>query len=279
MKITNLNKKIFGILIAMGLAVPAFASVGVSPTKIEINANKVKTNYITTAIEVKGDAHQPMRFKAYTEYFTINELSEVVMKEKSNDVHDISKKVRFVPSEFTVAPGKSQKLRINIAGLNTLADGENRAILYIEDVNPKEMNLPTGQSGIGAQLIVKTRIGVPIYVDKGKFIKKGEVEYFNVSQEKGNYYLNYKVLSQGNSKIRYNASVQITQGKKLIDEYSLSGKAVGENNYYIAKEKLHVDKIPNNGEYTVRLIVSYTNENGKRINLKNETNVNIQGEV
>lgn len=263
----------------MFLAVPAFASVAVAPTRVEINANKLKTNYVTTAIEIKGDTKEPMRFKVYPGFFTIDNKGEVVMSAPSGDPHDLSKKIRFVPSEFTVAQGKSQKLRINIAGLNQLLDGENRTMLYIEDVNPKEMNIDTGRAGIGAQLIVKTRIGVPVYVDKGKVSKDAEIEYLNIVKGKDGLYTDMKVVSKGNSKIRYSGNMQIIQGKKLIDEYNLQGKVVGGNNFCIAKQKIITGKIKGPGEYTLRAIISFYDENGKRRNIKKETVLNIQGEV
>ena len=274
-----MKKKILGLLIALTFTIPAFASVAVSPTRIEINANKVKTNYITTAIEIKGDSKELMRFKAYPGFFTINEKGEMVMVDKSNDVHDLSKRLRFVPSEFNVAQGKSQKLRINIANLNTLPDGESRAVLYIEDVNPKEYAVNTARSGIGAQLIVKTRVGVPIYVDKGKVKKEAEIEYLNIVKGKDGLYTDMKILSKGNSKIRYSGTIQIIQGKKLLDEYDLNGNVVGENNYYIDKQKIKIDNIKDTGEYTLRVILSYFDENGKRKNIKKETNLVIQGNV
>lgn len=274
-----MKKKILGLLIALMFAVPAFASVAVSPTRIEINANKIKTNYITTAIEIKGDTKELMRFKVYPGFFTINEKGEMVMVDKSNDIHDLSKRLRFVPSEFNIAQGKSQKLRINIANLNTLPDGESRAVLYIEDVNPKEFAVDSGRAGIGAQLIVKTRVGVPIYIDKGKIKKEADIEYLKIVKEKDGLYTDMKVLSKGNSKIRYSTAVQIIQDKKLIDEYTLNGKVVGENNYYVDKQKIKIDKIKGAGEYTLRIIVSYFDENGKRKNIKKETNLIIQGNV
>lgn len=276
----KLNKKILTTTLALMLSVPAFASVAVSPTRVEINANKLKSNYVTTAIEVKGDSQVPMRFKVYPGYFTINEKSEMVMINNSNgDIHDVSKKVRFVPSEFSVAQGKSQKLRINIANLNQLPDGESRAVLYIEDVNPKEMALPTARSGIGAQLIVKTRVAVPIYIDKGQVTKSAKLENLKVSQEKDGYYSNVKIISNGNSKIRYYGKALILKDKKIIDEYNLTSKVVGNNNYYIAKQKMKIDKLENNQEYTLRIILSYTDQDGKRKNVKEETNFIIQGKV
>lgn len=276
----KLNKKILTTTLALMLSVPAFASVAVSPTRVEINANKLKSNYVTTAIEVKGDSQVPMRFKVYPGYFTIDNKGEVVMVDKAtNDPHDLSKKIRFVPSEFTVAQGKNQKVRLNIANLNQLPNGESRAMLYIEDVNPKEMNIPTGNAGINAQLIVKTRVGVPVYIDKGKVTKDAEIEYLNVAKEKNVYYTNMKVVSKGNSKIRYSGKVQIVQGKKLVSEYNLSERVVGANNFYIDKQKVEMNNIKETGEYTLRTVLSFFDENGKRKNIKKETNLVIQGNM
>ena len=276
----TLNKKILTTTLALFMTIPTFASVAVSPTRIEINANKIKNNYITTAIEVKGDSQVPMRFKVYPGYFTIDNKGEVVMVDKAtNDPHDLSKKIRFVPSEFTVAQGKNQKVRLNIANLNQLTDGESRTMLYIEDVNPKEMNIPTGNAGINAQLIVKTRVGVPVYIDKGKVTKDAEIEYLNVIKEKNAYYTNMKVVSKGNSKIRYSGKVQIVQGKKLVSEYNLSEKVVGANNFYVDKQKIEMNNIKESGEYTLRTVLSFFDENGKRKNIKKETNLVIQGNM
>lgn len=274
-----MKKKFLGLLIAFMITIPAFASVAVSPMRVEVNANKVKTNYYTTAIEIKGDSKEMMRFRAYSGYFKIDDKGEAVLLDKSNEPNDLSKKIRFVPSEFNIAPGKVQKLRINIAGLNQLPDGESRAMLYIEDVNPKEFALDTGRQGIGAQLIVKTRVGVPIYVDKGKFKKQADIEYLNIIKAKNGLFTEMKILSTGNSRIRYDGKVQIIQGKKLIDEYSIDGVVVGDNNSYVATDKIRTEKIEQAGEYTLRMIVSYYDENGKKKNIKKETTLNIQGKV
>lgn len=279
MELKTIKNRIFSTALAMMLAVPAFASVAVAPTRVEINANKIKSNYITTAIEVKGDSQQPMRFKIYPGYFTIDNKGEVVMQDKSSDPHDLTKKIRFVPSEFTVAQGKNQKVRINIANLNQLPDGENRTMLYIEDVNPKEYNLPTGRDGIGAQLIVKTRIGVPVYVEKGKIIKNSAIESFNVDKAADGLYTNIKLVNKGNCKIRYVGKAQIVKGKNLISEFDLTSGVVAENNYRELREKIDTKDVNNSGEYTLRIIISYIDENGKKVNLKKETMINIQGKV
>ena len=185
MDLKKLNKKILIIALSTFLTVPAFASIAVSPMRVEINANKVRNNYVTTALEVRGDANVPVRFKATSGYFDIDDKGEAVMPETSTSPYDLSKKIRFVPAEFNVQPGKTQKLRINVANLKSLPDGESRAMLYIEDINPKEYNIPTGRAGIGAQLIVKTRMGIPVYIDRRKFNKNAKIESCELIEEKG----------------------------------------------------------------------------------------------
>ena len=272
-----MKRKIFGILLGIFMMSQVQASISLAPTRLEINADKQRGNYITTAIDVRGDVQKPMRFKAYTEYFTINEKGEMVMIEKSDDPYNLAKKIKFVPSEFTVQPGKNQKFRVNIAGLNQLQNGEHRAVIYLEDVNPKEYNLETGRSNIGAQLIVKTRMGVPVYVDKG-VTRKGEIDEFSIEQSKEGFVSNIKILSTGNTRIRYNAKIQIIEGKNLIDEADLSSCVVGQNNYIKKKEFIKFNKVPV-GTYTARLIVTYTDQNNKKQSMKKETTLNIQGEM
>lgn len=273
-----MKKKLLGLILGLLITVPVFASITVSPTKIEINANKIKNNYTTVAVEIKGDK-VPMRYRIYPEYFTISEKSEMVIKENSSDPHNISKKIRFVPSEFTIPAGKSQKVRVNIANIKSLPDGESRAVLFFEDVNAKELTLPYAGSGIGAQLILKTRVGVPIYVDKGNFKKQADIEYLNISKEKDGLYTNMKIVSTGNSKVRYSGIIQVINGKKLIDEYPLNSNVVGNNSFYIAKQKINTTKIKEAGDYTLRVVLNYLDENDKKVNLKKDVILKINEEI
>jgi len=271
-------KKILGIIIALALGIPAYASITVSPTKIEINANKVRSNYATTAIEVKGLPDKPIRYRAYTGFFKITEGRDVILLDDKTDKYNISDKVRFVPSEFTIPPGRAQKVRVNITNIKNLPEGESRAVIFLEDVNPKEMNLPN-QAGISTQLIVKTRVAVPVYVDKGKFTRIAVVESFGIEKGNDGLYTKIKILSNGNSRVRYSGIIQIIEDKKLIDEYSLSTGMIPKNSSYIHKQKIKTDKITKEGEYTIRLILSYNDENDNRKNIKKETVLKITGEI
>ena len=273
-----MKKKILGLLIALGICIPAYASIAVSPVRLEIDANKVRSNYATTAIEVRGDKNKPMRFRVYPGYFTISDESKMVVSENKNDPANISNKIRFVPSEFTVPPGKSQKLRINIANIKTLKEGESRAILYIEDVEPKEYDVPNPQ-GIGAKIVLKTRIGVPIYVDSGKYTKIAEVADFKVVKQKDGQYTEIKVKSVGNSRIRYNGMDQIIKGKKLIGEYPMDGTVVGVGNTHTSKQKIDTSSVKEPGEYTLRMVLQYFDEKGVKKNIKKDVIMTISGEI
>ena len=262
----------------MAIGIPAYASIAVSPTRIEINANKIKNNYVTSAIEIKGDANKPMRFKAYTGYFTISDTSEMVINDKSTDPHNMASKIRFVPSEFTIPAGKAQKIRVNVANLKSLPDGESRAIIYIEDVNAKEYNVPN-PAGIGAQLILKTRVAVPVYVDKGNFTKTANVESFVIVKKKDGLYTEMKVVSTGNSRARYSGVIQIIEGKKLVGEYQLNPGVVGGNATTTVLQKIDTQKITKAGDYTLRLVFTYKDEKDNRKNIKKDAILKITGNV
>jgi hypothetical protein len=272
------KKKVLGLLIAAMMAIPAYATITVSPTRIEINANKIKNNYATTAIEVKGSKDKPMRYRAYTGYFEISDKAEMILKEGENNPHNIASKIRFVPSEFTIPAGKSQKVRVNIANIKSLPDGESRAVIFLEDVNTKEMNIPN-KVGISTQLIVKTRVAVPVYVDKGNFIKKADVETFEIVKGKDGLYTKLKVVSTGNSRVRYEGKVQIIDGRKLIDEYPIVGSVVGDNNYLESSHKIKTDNVKKAGDYTLRLLLSYNDENNNKKVIKKDTVLKITGEI
>lgn len=260
------------------IAIPAYASITVSPTRIEINANKIKNNYATTAVEVRGVKEKAVRYRAYTDYFEINEKAEMTNPDGKNNPHNIATKIRFVPSEFTVPPGKSQKVRVNVANIKSLPDGESRAVIYLEDVEPKEMNVPN-EMGISAQLVIKTRVAVPVYVDKGNFIKKADIETFEIVKQKNGLYTKLKVLSTGNSRVRYEGKIQIIEGKKLIDEYAIPGSVVGNNNSLTSLHRIKTDKVTKAGEYTLRLILSYTDEKDNKKIIKKDTILKITGDV
>ena len=97
-----------------------------------------------------------------------------------------------------------------------------------------------------------------------------------MKKEKNGQYINAKIVSSGNSKIRYQANLQIFNPaeKKILKEQSLLGGVVGDNNYRNIKEKIDTKDIAS-GEYTLRYVLSYLDEKGKKQVLKEERQIKI----
>lgn len=98
---------------------------------------------------------------------------------------------------------------------------------------------------------------------------------FKIEQQGENLVCNMKILSDGNSKIRYSGKTQIIKGRTLIDERPVNNNVVGAKNFLFTNEILPMDKITEDGEYKVRLILNYKDENGRIKNLVKEEMVRV----
>lgn len=251
------------------------AAIKVTPTVIEMDTKGVKSNYVTSSFNVQGGENETIRFKIYPEYFKITSQGTMDMLEREQANDSLINNIRFVPSEFTLQNGRTQKVRLTVADFDKLPDGESRLVLFLEDVAAKEVILPSGNKDVTTKLLVKTRVGIPVYLDKGHVTKKGEIDLFKVEQQGENLVCNMKILSDGNSKIRYSGKAQIIKGRTLIDEKPINNNVVGAKNFLLTNEILPTAKITEDGEYKVRLILNYKDENGKTKNLIKESTVNV----
>ena len=161
----------------------ANAALKVTPTLLELNANETRGNYLTSSFDVQGDANETIRFKIYPAYFKISPQGTMdIIEENTSEADNLIKNVRFVPNEFTLQNGNKQKVRLTITDLKNLPDGESRMVLFLEDVAANELVLPSGMKDVSTKLIVKTRVGIPIYLDKGKFVKCAQIENIDLKK-------------------------------------------------------------------------------------------------
>lgn len=256
-------------------SVNADAAIKVTPTVIEMDTKNARSNYVTSSFNVQGGENETIRFKIYPEYFKITSQGTMAMLEKSTAQDSLINNIKFVPSEFTLQNGRTQKVRLTITDFDKLPDGESRLVLFLEDVAAKEVMLPSGNRNVTTKLLVKTRVGIPVYLDKGHVSKKGEIDLFKTEQQGEKLICNMKILSDGNSKIRYSGKAQIIKGRTLIDEKPINNNVVGAKNFLLTNEILPTDKITEDGEYKVRLLLNYKDENGKIKNLIKESTVTI----
>lgn len=128
------------------------------------------------------------------------------------------------------------------------------------------------RGGIGGRIIVKTRVGVPVYVDKGFYAKKGTLDAVAFKKVGEDYIFNYKVSSTGNSKIRCNGVGCISQGDKLIQKFEATGSVVegGKTVERTQKINIHNEELTAGQECKVKLVLTYKDEHDREKILKKE---------
>ena len=273
----NLLKIITAAVIMTVYASQGFCAIKVMPTLIKLNANKNKNNYLTTSFFVQADKNETIRFKLYPEYFTITDEGKMSAVPSSKNSDNLIPHARFVPNEFTLQNGIPQLVRVTFTDIKTLPDGESRMVMFIEDVAAKEILLPNKNKNVNTKLIVKTRLGIPIYVDKGRFIKTGSIDELAVEKNNRNLVYKMSLSSGGNSKVRYHGKAQIIKDKNLIKEFNLNSNTIRANG--ILEEQ---GMLPDNlaeGDYILKIILTYKNEKGENKNLIKETPFNVSNSI
>lgn len=255
----------------------ANAAIKVTPTILELNANEARGDYLTASIDIQGGSNELIRFKIYPEYFKISQQGTMDIIENSQESDYLIKNVRFVPNEFTLQNGRTQKVRLTVTDIKSMPDGESRMVLFLEDVDAKEVYLPSGKKDVSTKLIVKTRVGIPVYVDKGRFVKCAQIEKFDIEKKNDEIKTALKLVSSGNSKVRYTGKAQIIKDKKLIGEYPVKSNVISANNVLFTDDTIPLNDIRENGNYTIRLILQYSDEKGKLKNMIKENQFTVEG--
>lgn len=250
----------------------ANAAIRVSPAYVELDANESKKDYITGSFSVEGGKDETVRFKVYPEFFEYDTKGRFVELEDNNQKKSLIGKLKFYPMEFTCKNGNPQKVRLTITDLKTLPTGESRLILFLEDVDTKEIIIKKANGQSGGKIIVKTRVGVPVYLDKGLYSKKGSLDAVAMKKVGEEYACEYKISSLGNSKIRYSGLAMLSQGGKLIKTMDIYGMTVEGGKFIETAQRLDIpkDKIIPDQEYKLKFVLTYKDEHKHEKVLKKE---------
>src|SRR5574344_1676524 len=150
----------------------AQAAIKVSPSYTELDANTTKKDYISGSFGVSGGKDEVIRCKIYPVFFKYDTKGRFVELEDKGQLNSLMGKIKFYPTEFTCANGESQKIRFTITNLKTLPSGESKVMLFLEDTHTREIVLKRANGTIGGSIAIKTRVGVPIFLDKGNYVMK-----------------------------------------------------------------------------------------------------------
>jgi len=270
----NLLKYFFlFLLICITLQSSAYCAIKITPNKFEFKA-KENQKYITGAFSVETNGDENIRFKVYPDFFEIS--NEGLLAEGNKDAaNSLVRNIRFSPNEFTVSPGTTQIVRFTITDVKNLPDGESRVVLFLEDTKTKEIILQSANKDISPKIIVKTRAIMPIYVDKGNIVKAGEIETLKIDKNtKGLNYL-MQVKATGNSKIRVSGKVRVIKDKKLTNEFLINSRAIQAGTTSNIMNSVPTDEL-NNGEYILKVILNYADQDFKNKNIVKETNFKVE---
>lgn len=250
----------------------ANAAIRVTPGYVEIDANKTKKDYVSGSFTVSGGKDEVVRFKVYPVFFEYDKKGSFVELEDKGQKNSLMGKIKFYPTEFTCKNGLEQKVRFTVTGVKSLPAGESRLVLFLEDTNTKEVVIKNANGKIGGKLVLKTRVGVPIYVDKGIYSKKGTLDAVAFKKIGEDYIVDYKVSSTGNSKIRYNGFCYVSQNNNLVDKFEVYGSTVGGGTSLEKSQKLEIPKnsLKEGEDYKIKFVLNYKDEKDNEKTLKKE---------
>jgi hypothetical protein len=261
-------------LLLIFVTMPVNATVRLSTEKFEFNV-KPDDNFLAGSFTVQNDGNEMVRFRTYPGYFEISENGTILTEIKDKNANSMSENIRFNPAEFTLNPNDSQKIRFTITNVQNLPDGESRAALFLEDIKTKQQALPTGNDKVSANLVIKTRVAIPIYVDKGRVIKVGAIQQVNLEKDKSKYQYDLRIKSSGNSLIRVGGVGQIVKDNNLISEFPINERPIQAGTVGIIKDFIPTQKLTPDQDYTLKISLSYKDKDKKEVLLKQEIPFNL----
>lgn len=143
--------------------------------------------------------------KIFTVYNTTLERKSFELEVKNEDnfgeISQVSKYIKIFPKRFSLEPGKSKEIRVNVENVpkEMLGKGEYKAALLIKGLSSKvnekyESKVKSGV--ITTTLNIKVNISMGIYVLTGNEFEKVEIEKFILNKSNNMY--EAKIKNTGN---------------------------------------------------------------------------------
>lgn len=205
----------------------AKADLKISPITIETEINRGQAQGTITA--TNGDA-KDFRARVYTQPFTYD--VEEGIKFLDSSPQDLAPYLQFSPRELEVPGNDERRIRFLVRVPPSLPDGEYRTMLFTENLEAtiQEENNPT--TGVIFKTSIVPRIGVAVYVRKGKISHNLTVvkARFNTQNKK----LQLLAKNTGKASVIVQGNWVIKQGNKEIYKgLGMDTTVIAENERYI----------------------------------------------
>lgn len=159
--------------------------------------------------------------RTFTLYNTTTERKsfEVGVKDEDNfgEISEVAKYIKVFPKKFSLEPGKSREVRVNVEDIpqEMLGKGEYKASILIKGLSSKvneKYESKTKSGAITTTLNIKINISMGIYVLTGNEFEKVEMEKLKINKTTNRY--EAKIKNTGN--YSYPVSIKILDKNKKV---------------------------------------------------------------
>ncbi len=164
------------------------ASFTVTPVRVFLGPGAT-----SALLTVRNDSTEPIRFQISLRAW--NQAPDGDMQ--LSDTNDLV----FFPALMELKPAEEKKVRVGSA-FKAPVTTERSYRIFFEELPPPQVSAPKETAGLGAQVRVLTKMGVPIFVQPPNPVVKGELA--NVSVANGT--ISFDVQNVGNSFFTVNAA-------------------------------------------------------------------------
>lgn len=171
----------FGLIPTAALVAPAaYANLSISPLVIELNSRQGQAQ---GTITLGNSSNEASRARSYAVPFTYDR--ETGFQQLRQAPSDLTPYLQFSPSEVSIPGTDKRRVRFIARLAPDLPEGEYRAMIFTETLNPivQPDEMVSGETTLTTTIV--PRLGVAVYVRKGKLSPKLSVESlrFNVQQQ------------------------------------------------------------------------------------------------
>ncbi|MBW4647047.1 MAG: P pilus assembly protein, chaperone PapD [Goleter apudmare HA4340-LM2] len=210
-----LSKTIFALALSTLFLLPsaAKAQVKVSPLVIEAKTERGQAQGL---ISITNLSDTPSRVRVYAEPFTYKRDTGFETLPK-NSPNNLTPYLQFSPRELTIQPGQTRRIRAITRLAPNLPEGEYRAVVFNETLTERK-------DSTGKIVTLATRIGVTVYVAKGKVSPNLVIDSANFDPKQKKVQL--LVRNTGKATTRPGVSWKISRGATVVKTGEIESASV-----------------------------------------------------
>jgi hypothetical protein len=187
----------------------AQADVAVSPMIVQTTAKRGQARGLVTIYNLE---QTPFRARVYTSPFTYDK--ERGFQALPSSPNDLAPYLQLSPKELNVNAANRRNIRFIVRFPPSLPDGEYRTMIFTENLQATNVTETDKKSGVVLQTAIVPRIGVAVYVHKGKLSPNLSANSATFDPKSQNIRL--LVTNKGKASAVIAGEWKLTQGNQVI---------------------------------------------------------------